>query len=110
VLIVVVRYFGGKLLGMNRLSNAYRSAAAEMIENATLREAAIENMYALEFPYPQMNEVMKIVKDENLPVINPKYSETCSFETRIRKSRAETIIERLSATVEGFRYTSKKID
>lgn len=106
-IIIVVRYFGGTLLGRNRLASAYRSAALDMISKAQIVEKYLEDNYLLEFHFSAMNEVMKVVKDENLPVVNPLYGEHCSFVTRIRKGQAAEIITRLQ-TSESFRHSLLK--
>ncbi len=107
ILIAVVRYFGGTLLGRNRLLNAYRSASLDMISNAGIIECHIENIYRFEFPYIKMNEVMNLIKEESLPVIHPEYNESCSFYTRIRKSNAGKILGRIEA-VAGFKWSAIK--
>jgi len=107
IMVVVVRYFGGTLLGRNRLSNAYRSAALDMIANAAIMECFIENIYRFDFPYLKMNEIMSIVKEESLPVINADFSTSCIFYTRIRTSRASAILGRMEA-VEGFKWSGEK--
>ena len=107
ILVVVVRYFGGTLLGRNRLLNAYRSAALDMISNAGIIECHIENIYRFEFPYIKMSEVMNLIKEESLPVIHPEYNESCSFYTIIRKSNAGNILGRIEA-VAGLKWSAMK--
>ena len=66
VLIVVVRYFGGTLLGTGGLINAYRTAAAQMINNASIIEKQAGIICRLTFPYASLNGAMKILKDEGV--------------------------------------------
>jgi uncharacterized YigZ family protein len=66
ILVVVVRYFGGTKLGVPGLINAYKTAAKEALENAEIIEKLIKDVYQVEFAYPDMNIVMKILKDEEL--------------------------------------------
>ena len=61
ILIVVVRYFGGTLLGVPGLINAYKTAAQEAIKTAEVVEKTVNDIYRLKFEYLQMNEVMKII-------------------------------------------------
>ncbi len=94
VCIVVVRYFGGTKLGVSGLINAYKSAAREALEDCRIIEKTIDCHYALQFEYPLMNEVMRIMKEENLEQHNPKFELDCYFEIRIRKSEADRIEEK----------------
>src|SRR5674476_1465750 len=66
LIIVVSRYFGGTLLGVSGLINAYRSAAASAINNAELTEKTLREYYEIIYPYIVMNDVMKILKEENV--------------------------------------------
>lgn len=94
--IVVVRYFGGTLLGTGGLINAYRSASTDAIIKGSIVTRYIENNYALKFPYSNLNAVMKILKEENLNVSNAHYEIECSINTSIRKGASQRILERLS--------------
>ena len=88
VLIVVVRYFGGTLLGVSGLINAYRTAANEALKAAKISTKLIENNYELHFTYSELNEVMHIIKQENLNIVNTKFEEKCSLVFSVRKSEA----------------------
>jgi uncharacterized YigZ family protein len=88
ILVVVVRYFGGTLLGVSGLINAYRTAAAEALKNAKVLTKLIENVYELHFTYNELNEVMHIMKQENLNVVNTRFEEKCSLVFSVRKSEA----------------------
>lgn len=92
VLIVVVRYFGGTLLGVSGLINAYKSAAIACLSNAQVVEKQITEVYKLEFQYDAMNSVMKILKDYDLPQSNQKFELECELEFAVRKSEAESVI------------------
>ncbi len=87
-LIVVVRYFGGTLLGVSGLINAYRTAAAEALNNSTISTKLIENRYELHFTYNELNDVMQIIKQENLTIESTKFEEKCSLIFLVRKSEA----------------------
>lgn len=91
ILLVVVRYFGGTLLGVSGLINAYRNAAADALNNAEITEKIIEKNYVLDFSYNELNQVMQIVKNENLTVINTRFEEKCRLLVSIRISEEERI-------------------
>ena len=94
VCIVVTRYFGGIKLGTSGLINAYKTAAREALENSTIAEKTINEIYSLEFEYPLMNEVMRIMKEENLEQLNPRFELDCYLEFSTRKNEAEKIAEK----------------
>ncbi len=85
-LIVVVRYFGGILLGASGLANAYKTAARDAIDHATIIEKTIDARYRLGFEYVAMNDVMRILKDYDLKPENPQYDMDCTLEVSIRQS------------------------
>lgn len=91
VVIVVVRYFGGTLLGVGGLINAYRTSAKEALSSAVIIRGLIREKYLVEFPYTSMNSVMKIIKEENIEQSNQKFELDCSLVISIRKSAAERI-------------------
>lgn len=91
ILVVVVRYFGGTLLGVSGLINAYRSAAADVLTNTSIVQKVIEKTLTLDFSYNEMSDVMNIVKQENLTVINTRFEENCSLTCAVRKSEYEKI-------------------
>lgn len=87
-LIVVVRYFGGILLGASGLANAYKTAARDAIDHATVVEKTIDCRYRLAFAYEAMNDVMRILKDFDLKPQNPVYDMQCTLEVAIRQSES----------------------
>jgi uncharacterized YigZ family protein len=84
ILIVVVRYFGGTLLGTSGLINAYKSAALDAINNAQITEKLVEKELNVCFDYLVMNDVMKIFKDEKLLQVDPQFDLRCSIKTYVR--------------------------
>jgi uncharacterized YigZ family protein len=101
ILIVVVRYFGGTLLGVSGLINAYRSAAAEALASAEIIEKLVQDVYELSFDYLQMNDVMKIIKDEELKIISQNFDTSCIIKFSVRKNsaeRAEGLFRKLTGT------------
>lgn len=104
ILIVVVRYFGGTLLGVSGLINAYRNAAYDAINQAIIIEKIVERQLLIEFDYSAMNEVMKIIKDEKLPQLESRFDLSCSLKTSIRASEASRI-ENMLLKIENLTIT-----
>lgn len=96
VLVVVVRYFGGTLLGVSGLINAYKLAAADAITNATLIEKTINEIYQLTFEYSQMNNVMAIIKGEKLDVRSQNFEPSPYLLFSVRKSNSAKVINMLN--------------
>jgi uncharacterized YigZ family protein len=95
ILIVVVRYFGGTLLGVGGLINAYRLAAADAIQNAEIIELKINDVYEIHFDYLQMNNVMKIIKDEALKIVSQDFELSCSLSFSVRKSNSNNVYDEM---------------
>lgn len=104
ILIVVVRYFGGTLLGVSGLINAYRTAAADAIKNAEVITLAVQEHYEIVFPYAAMNDVMKVLKEEHVSQSDQQFGTDCRIMISFRLSAAERIIARLSR-IEGLNLT-----
>jgi uncharacterized YigZ family protein len=105
ILIVVVRYFGGTLLGVSGLISAYRNAALNAINQAEIVEKLVEKWLLVEFGYAAMNEVMKVFKDEKLSQIDPQFDLKCKIKTHIRLSESDRILESL-LKIESVQVTS----
>lgn len=103
VLAVVVRYFGGTLLGVPGLINAYKSATVEAVKNAKVIEKTVNSVFRIEFGHPQMNEVMKVVKEEDLKLSNQNFDLNCSFLLEIRQSQVNRVLGKLEK-VEGLKW------
>ncbi len=101
LLIVVVRYFGGTKLGVSGLINAYRSAAAEAIEENEIIELKVQDIFEIKFDYFVMNDVMKILKDEELEQFDQVFELSCSLKLKIRQKDVDSIKEKLEK-VEGL--------
>jgi len=100
ILIVVVRYFGGTLLGVSGLINAYRTAAADVLDQAEIVEQLVEVPFWVEFDYLNMNSVMKVFKDENLPQKKTDFDLRCKIRSSIRESESERLFA-LLLNIEG---------
>ncbi len=101
VLIIVVRYFGGKLLGVSGLINAYRSAAESAILNGEIVEYTIRDYYEISFPYIAMNDVMRIIKEEDIDQTGHEFDLSCRININFRISAAERILN-LMSRIEGL--------
>ena len=96
VCIVVTRYFGGIKLGTSGLINAYKTAARDALDNSSIVEKTINEIYSLKFAYPLMNEVMRIMKEENLEQRNPRFELDCYLEFSTRKNAASKIFDKFN--------------
>lgn len=86
ILVVVVRYFGGTLLGVPGLINAYKTATEEAILNVKIIEKTVNDVYAIKFDYLLMNDVMKIIKEDKLEVLHQEFDLYCQIKLSIRKT------------------------
>ena len=103
ILIIVVRYFGGIKLGTSGLIQAYKAAAAEAIAAAEIIECTVDDDIEIAFEYPFMNDVMRIVKEENPQLISQSYDMDCLMCLRIRRSMLGRLRQRLEK-VETLRF------
>jgi uncharacterized YigZ family protein len=106
ILIVVIRYFGGIKLGTSGLIQAYKSAAIEAIEAADIIEKTVDEDVTFYFEYPFMNQVMRIVKEEEPSIVRQGYDNDCSMTLRIRKGNMSRLKDRLEK-VETLRFDSE---
>lgn len=96
ILLVVVRYFGGIKLGTSGLYAAYKEAAAEALQTAVIIEKTVDEDISFRFEYPFMNDVMRIVKEEEPELIDQGFEGDCLMTLRIRRS----LMPRLKARLE----------
>lgn len=94
-LIIVVRYFGGTLLGVPGLINAYKTAASMVLQVTPIVQKPIEVNYQLQFDYTRMNEVMMIVKQFGCTVLQQEQQLFCLIMIGIPKARLEEVLYRL---------------
>ncbi|MCY4779523.1 YigZ family protein [Sphingobacterium sp. UT-1RO-CII-1] len=104
VIVIVVRYFGGTLLGVPGLINAYKIATQEALDNAEIVEKTVNDVYRIEFDYVQMNDVMRLIKEENLSILKQQFDNTCFIDVEVRKMQVNQVIGRLDK-MEEIRYT-----
>jgi len=90
-----VRYFGGTLLGVPGLINAYKTATEDALTNALIIEKTVNDIYTISFDYLQMNDVMRLVKDADLQIIEQQFDNNCSIQVSIRKTQVNTVLAKL---------------
>lgn len=110
VLVVVVRYFGGTLLGIPGLINAYKTATALALQLSPIIKKPIEIAYELNFDYHQMNEVMMLVKQYNCSVVEQTAQLFIQLQIGIPKNRLDEVLEKLGALREVSFKTTLKLD
>lgn len=108
ILVVVVRYFGGTLLGVPGLIHAYKAATQEALKEAEVVELTVNDIYAVSFAYEQMNDVMRIVKEEDLKVLKQDFDNRCTLVLEMRQTQVNHVLGQL-AKIDGitttYRYT-----
>ncbi|RXP63516.1 YigZ family protein [Lutibacter sp. HS1-25] len=91
ILVVVVRYFGGTKLGVGGLITAYKTSAKMILDEVDIVEKTIDVFFQLIFEYADMNKVMRIVKEQNLDLIEQKMALNCDFLIAVRKKNAQKV-------------------
>lgn len=95
VLVVVVRYFGGTLLGVPGLINAYKTVSSLVLQTTPIIQKQIEVNYQLHFDYTRMNDVMVIVKQYNCSVVKQETNLFCDVVISVPKNRLEEVLFKL---------------
>jgi len=96
ILVVVIRYFGGTLLGVGGLINAYRSATSDSFEQARIVELKVYNLIHVQFEYSEMNSVMKVIKDLDLSFENQEFDLNCSLTLKVWIRKMDRVWTQLS--------------
>ncbi len=89
ILVVVVRYFGGTKLGVGGLINAYKTTAEMALDASKIVEKTIDQKFKLIFDYPQMNKVMRVIKEKKLTIENQKMELNCEIVISVRMKDAK---------------------
>lgn len=105
VLVVSVRYFGGTKLGVGGLIQAYKLSAQLALEASKIVKKTIDELFTLHFEYPEMNTVMRIIKEENLTMVYQKMELNCEIGISVRKKEAQTVFSLFENT---YKVTIKK--
>jgi uncharacterized YigZ family protein len=95
LLVVVVRYFGGTLLGVPGLINAYKMATTAALDNAQIMDGVLTDTLRLSFPFEQMNEVMRLVKEQGLTVLKQDFDIACVLDISVRKTLTNSVLNRI---------------
>ena len=101
ILVVVIRYFGGTKLGVSGLIRAYKQATFDALENAKIVEQILTQKLTIRFAYPAMNQVMKLIKDQDLKILSQGYEDENSMQIEVRNRLMELVIEKL-AKIDGL--------
>jgi len=104
IIVIVVRYFGGTLLGVPGLINAYKTATIDAISNSEIVEKTINDIYNINFEYLQMNDVMRLVKELELEIFKQSFENNCNLEISIPKSKLNSALQKLDK-IEHLSYT-----
>ncbi|KAA6351127.1 IMPACT family member YigZ [termite gut metagenome] len=102
ILVVVIRYFGGIKLGTSGLITAYKTAAAEALAAADIIEKTVDEEITIMFEYPFMNDVMRVVKEEEPEIVSQSYDADCRMTLRIRRSLMPKLRSRLDEIKRKF--------
>src|SRR5690606_27925184 len=94
-LVIVVRYFGGTLLGVPGLINAYKTAASLVLQCTPTLQRAVEIPYRLQFNYTEMNDIMRIIKQYNCTIFKNEMQLFCIIETGIPKNQLNEVLSAL---------------
>lgn len=105
ILVVVIRYFGGTLLGVGGLITAYKNATVEALTNADIIEKRLEKKIELQFPYEAMNGVMKIIKEFDLSFEDQHFDLNCTLQLRVWIRHIQEVSLRFSK-IEGCKICS----
>ena len=108
VLIVVVRYFGGTLLGIPGLISAYKTAAQNALTNTKIITEVFRDVYRIEFDYLQTNDIMKLIREEDLRVIDKSIDNNSVITIGIPKLKVESVLARFSGKTVKTSYLYSK--
>jgi len=100
VVVVVIRYFGGKLLGVGGLINAYRTAAANALSDTKIITKTINDFYELSFAYTIINDVMRLIEEEKLTIVEQTFEADCTIRIAVRLGKSEVIKKRIDKSPE----------
>ena len=106
ILVIVVRYFGGILLGTGGLTVAYKEAAADALNQAEIIEKTVNCEMTIHFEYSIMNSVMRIVKETNAMILDQGYENDCFMKLSIRKQEEELLKGKL-LKIDGLHFVLK---
>lgn len=109
IAVVVVRYFGGTLLGVPGLINAYKAATEDALKQAVIIQKTVNDVYSVQFEYLEMNDVMRIVKEEGITILDQNFDNNCIIIISIRKmqvNKALAKFDKVDSVVVTYQYTA----
>jgi putative IMPACT (imprinted ancient) family translation regulator len=95
VLVVVVRYYGGTKLGVGGLIQAYKSAAEEALNQATIIEEDVTEFFLVLYPYDETSEVMRLVKEFDVKILKQEYLEDCRLEIQVKLINKDLLLSKV---------------
>ena len=99
ILVIVVRYFGGILLGTGGLTVAYKEATADALSQAEIIEKTVNETISINFDYALMNDVMRVIKDTDAQIRSQSYENNCIMKLGIRKKDASLLTSKLEKII-----------
>jgi len=99
IIVIVVRYFGGTLLGVPGLINAYRSATEDALNKAVVIQKTVNDIYTIRFDFLQMNDIMRIIKENDLVIISQDFNNNCSIQVSIRKTKINQSLAKIGKII-----------
>lgn len=93
--VIVVRYFGGTLLGVPGLINAYKTATSLVLQMIPILQKQVESIYSIEFDYTRMNDIMQVIKHYNCTVLEQETQLFSIIRVGIPKNRLEEVLFKL---------------
>lgn len=107
ILVVVVRYFGGTKLGIPGLIKAYKTATADALEKATIIEKIVKDSFDISFEYPDMNQVMRVLKEYDSIPQNSLFDTGCTLTAEVRKRDSKQFVSKLQETILNIKICQK---
>ena len=95
ILVIVVRYFGGILLGTGGLTTAYKEATSDALNQAEIIEKTVDEILTVNFEYILMNDVMHVIKDTNAQILHQTFDNHCSMVLSIRKQEFSLLKDKM---------------
>ena len=99
ILVIVVRYFGGILLGTGGLTTAYKEATADALNQALIIEKTVDVTISIHFEYILLNDVMRVIKDTNTQILHQSFDNQCSMQLTIRMKDASLLTTKLNKII-----------
>src|ERR1035437_2938508 len=99
ILVIVVRYFGGVLLGTGGLTATYREATADVLNQAVIIEKTVDVTISINFEYILLNDIMRLIKDTSTQILHQSFDNQCSMQLSIRKKEASMLTAKLEKII-----------